>query len=246
MFDTGASHHATNDQSYLHHLSEYGGPDEIVLGNGKTLSISHTGRTSIPTSTRTLSLNDVLLVPHLRNHLVSVAKLCKTNNVSVEFFPFHFFVKDLRTGARLMRGVNINDVYYASTFPHQPIHQLNSSIKTSGSLLSWHHMFGHPSIKVLKLLLNNLGLGYNKMSIASFHCNACSLNKSHKQPFGDDSFKASKPLELIYSDVWGLVQISNDGYAYYIIFVDFYSKYTWLYPIKRKSDVAIPTIQISS
>lgn len=137
-----------------------------------------------------------------------------------------------------MRGVNINDVYYASPFPHQ----INSSIKTSGSLLSWHHKFGHPSIQVLKLLLNKLGLGYNKMSDASFHsfhCNACSLNKSHKQPFGDNSFKVSKPLELIYSDVWGPVQTSNDGYAYYVIFEDFYSKYTWLYPIKWKSDVAI-------
>ncbi|KAM0042261.1 putative transcription factor interactor and regulator CCHC(Zn) family [Helianthus debilis subsp. tardiflorus] len=34
MFDTGASDHATSDRSYLHNLSEYGGPDEIVLGNG--------------------------------------------------------------------------------------------------------------------------------------------------------------------------------------------------------------------
>ncbi|KAD5508125.1 hypothetical protein E3N88_15828 [Mikania micrantha] len=207
MFDTGASH-----------LSEYDGPDEIVLGNGKTLSISHMGHTSIPTSTRTLSLNDVLLVPHLRSSYEGATHV----------------------------GVNINDVYYASPFPHQPIHQLNSSIKTSGSPLSWHHKFGHPSIKVLKLLLNNLGLGYYKMSNASFYCDACSLNKIHKQPFGENSFKVSKPLELIYSDVWGPVQTSNDGYAYYVIFVDFYSKYTWLYPIKQKSDVAILFPQFKS
>ncbi|KAM0032842.1 hypothetical protein Hdeb2414_s0016g00479421 [Helianthus debilis subsp. tardiflorus] len=34
MFDSGASNHASYDQSFLHGLSEYGGPDEIVLGNG--------------------------------------------------------------------------------------------------------------------------------------------------------------------------------------------------------------------
>ncbi|KAC9592594.1 hypothetical protein E3N88_45594 [Mikania micrantha] len=236
MFDSGASNHATSDQASMHNLSEYGGPDEIVLGNGIALPISHIGQASIPTSSRPLTLSNVLLVPRLRNHLISVAKLCKTNNVSVEFFPFHFFVKDLRTGARLMRGVNINDVYYAP--PTQPRLQLNSSTKTFNSLLSWHHKLGHPSIKVLKRLLNNLGLDYNNVSNNLFHCDACSLNKSHKLPFGENSFKVSKPLELVYSDVWGPVKISNDGYQYYVIFVDFFSKYIWLYPIKRKSDVS--------
>ncbi|KAD6454563.1 hypothetical protein E3N88_09269 [Mikania micrantha] len=114
MFDSGASNHAAYDSSLLHTLSEYGGPGEIVLGKGKTLSISHTGKTSILTASRPLNLQDVLLVPQLRNNIVSVAKVCKTNQVSVEFFPSHFFVKDLHTGERLMQGVNINDVYYAN------------------------------------------------------------------------------------------------------------------------------------
>ncbi|KAM0065595.1 putative transcription factor interactor and regulator CCHC(Zn) family [Helianthus debilis subsp. tardiflorus] len=41
MFDSGASSHATSDHASLHHLSEYGGPDEIILGNGS----SHGGAT---------------------------------------------------------------------------------------------------------------------------------------------------------------------------------------------------------
>ncbi|KAM0029944.1 putative RNA-directed DNA polymerase [Helianthus debilis subsp. tardiflorus] len=41
MFDSGASDHATADQNFVHHLSEYGGPDEIILGNGS----SHGGET---------------------------------------------------------------------------------------------------------------------------------------------------------------------------------------------------------
>uniref|UniRef100_A0A251S8E3 Putative zinc finger, CCHC-type n=1 Tax=Helianthus annuus TaxID=4232 RepID=A0A251S8E3_HELAN len=238
-FDTGATDHAAPNQAFMHNLSEYGGPDEIVLGNGNTLSISHIGHSSIPTSSRSLLLQNVLLVPKLRNRLISVAKLCKTNQVSVEFFPFHFLVKDLRTGAHLMRGVNVNDVYYATSNPPHPPIQVHSSIKTPTSLLSWHHIFGHPSIQVLKRLLNKLGLVYNNTSASSFHCDACSLNKSHKLPFGENSFIASKPLELVYTDVWGPVQTSNDGYSYYVLFVDFYSKYNWLYPIKKKSDVSI-------
>ncbi|KAM0037972.1 putative RNA-directed DNA polymerase [Helianthus debilis subsp. tardiflorus] len=36
MWDTGASDHATSDRTPLHTLSEYGGPDEIVLGDGSS------------------------------------------------------------------------------------------------------------------------------------------------------------------------------------------------------------------
>ncbi|KAL4556283.1 hypothetical protein LXL04_038930 [Taraxacum kok-saghyz] len=104
MFDTGASHHVTSDHSSLHTLSEYGGPDEIVLGNGKTLPISHTGHTNLSTHTRPLALSNVFYVPSLRNNLISVAKLCKSNQVSVEFFPYHFLVKDLRTGGASHAG----------------------------------------------------------------------------------------------------------------------------------------------
>ncbi|KAM0032657.1 putative transcription factor interactor and regulator CCHC(Zn) family [Helianthus debilis subsp. tardiflorus] len=36
MFDTGATHHVDPDRSSLHSISEYGGPDEILLGNGSS------------------------------------------------------------------------------------------------------------------------------------------------------------------------------------------------------------------
>lgn len=82
MFDSGASHHVASDRSSLHQ-----GPNEIVLGNGIHLTISHTFRTSVPTHSRSLKLHYVLIVPQLRNNLIVVAKLCKSNNVLVEFFP---------------------------------------------------------------------------------------------------------------------------------------------------------------
>ncbi|KAI3690757.1 hypothetical protein L2E82_48964 [Cichorium intybus] len=34
LFDTGASNHVASDRNTLHQVSEYGGPDEIVLGDG--------------------------------------------------------------------------------------------------------------------------------------------------------------------------------------------------------------------
>ena len=42
---------------------------------------------------------------------------------------------------------------------------------------------------------------------------------------------------MIYSDVWGHTQISVSGHEYYVSFIDAYSRFTWLYLLKRKSDV---------
>ena len=57
-------------------------------------------------------------------------------------------------------------------------------------------------------------------------------------PFGASSISCTKPLEIIYIDVWGPAPIiSYDHYRYYVIFADHFTKYTWLYPLKHKSDV---------
>ena len=45
------------------------------------------------------------------------------------------------------------------------------------------------------------------------------------------------PLELVFSDVWGPAQTSVSGHNYYVSFIDAYSRFTWLYLLKRKSDV---------
>lgn len=101
-----------------------------------------------------------------------------------------------------------------------------------------HHKLIHPSVRIFKQLCQKLGLKFNSLSTSNFHCQSCAINKIYKLPFGQNSFIATKPLQILYSDVWGPVQKSIDGYLYYVVFMDYYSKYVWLYPIKQKSDVS--------
>lgn len=48
LLDTGASHHVTNDMANLSMHHPYDGLEEIVIGNGMGVSISHTGSLSLP------------------------------------------------------------------------------------------------------------------------------------------------------------------------------------------------------
>lgn len=68
-------------------------------------------------------------------------------------------------------------------------------------------------------------------------CSNCLLNKSHKLPFSENSIVSTRPLKYLYSDVWTSPILSVDNFKYYLLIVDHYTRYSWLYPLKRKSDV---------
>jgi hypothetical protein len=62
-------------------------------------------------------------------------------------------------------------------------------------------------------------------------------SKTHQLPYGKSNNVSRFPWELIYSDVWGPAPVSVGRYTYYVSFIDDFSKYTWIYLIKHKSDV---------
>lgn len=68
----------------------------------------------------------------------------------------------------------------------------------------------------------------------NFHYKACALSKSKKLSFSSSSSCRKQPLDLIHVDVWDPPILSNQGFKYYILFVDDYSRYSWVFPMKLK------------
>ena len=91
--------------------SPYDGSDDIMIRDGSGLAITHTGSLKLPNTNSSFLLSDVLCVPNMKQNLISVSKFCVSNQVSVEFLPFPFVVKDLCMGAQLMQGRTMNGVY---------------------------------------------------------------------------------------------------------------------------------------
>ena len=102
----------------------------------------------------------------------------------------------------------------------------------------WHNRLGHPSTHVLDKVLNKVDDKVTSRHIT--FCNSCPLGKSHRLFPGLSQSRATKTLELVYSDVWGPApSLSNEGYRYYVHFLDDYSRFTWIYPLHTKSEVKI-------
>lgn len=104
--------------------------------------------------------------------------------------------------------------------------------RTSSAI--WHERLGHPNPQVIRSVLRRHQLPYSSSSLPT--CDACCRGKTHKLPHYSSTTTYKQPLELVFSDVWGPSPITSpDGFRYYISFVDVYSKYIWLYPLRCKS-----------
>ena len=99
----------------------------------------------------------------------------------------------------------------------------------------WHKRLAHANNDTLKSLFSSNSIHYNKESFQT--CHACHLGKHQKLPFSKSITHTSEPFELIHSDVWTSPVPSLSGIRYYVLFLDDFSHFLWVYPIRNKSDV---------
>ncbi|CAL1353624.1 unnamed protein product [Linum trigynum] len=165
LLDSAATNHVTPDLGGLSLYTDYHGPEEVIVGDGSGLKITHIGQSRLPTSSSSLALSNILCVPAIKRRLLSVAQLCKSNSVSVEFFSDCFIVKDLATGAPLLCGLNNDDVYELPVDSQSPVRLALTATPTSFS--TWHHRLGHPNTKLLSRLLRNQSLPASASSCSS-------------------------------------------------------------------------------
>jgi hypothetical protein len=69
-------------------------------------------------------------------------------------------------------------------------------------------------------------------------CKGCALGKNVKKPFLSSNNRSKEILDLIHLDVCGPMRVKSlGGSLYYVIFIDDYSRKTWLYILKKKDEV---------
>ena len=222
----------TNDGQSLIDPAVYQGPDQLQIANGSGLNIHSIGSSSLISRSQPLKLVNILHVPEIRKKLLSVYRLTNDNAVFVEFHANYCVVKEEETGKQLLRGT-VKDGLYLLSQAHQP--EVNLGEKTNLNI--WHQRLGHPNMRTLQSIISKYGLPTSSVN-KSISCDACMSSKSHHLPYSNSLHQTSKPLEVIHSDLWGPSPVtSHIGNRYYISFIDDYTKYTWLYPLKFKSDV---------
>ncbi|KAL2936002.1 Retrovirus-related Pol polyprotein from transposon RE1 [Bienertia sinuspersici] len=232
--DTGATSHMTHSEG---NLSPYFNlrthtNNAIVVGDGSKIPIKGYGTISIPHNK--LHLKNVLHVPKLVKNLISVRKFTTDNNVSIEFDPFGFSVKDLQTGSSLVRCNSSGDLYPFFTKSQASGSSPPSAFAVVSSDL-WHSRLGHPGNNVLNSLRSSNFIECNKTP--SHACHSCPLGKLIKSPFYDSLNHTTMPFDIIHSDLWTSPILSSQGHKYYVLFLDDYTNFLWTFPLSTKSQV---------
>lgn len=206
LADSGCNAHVTSDLSNLAISNEYNGEENIVVGNGTSLPISHTGSGTRPYSpSSSFKLSNLLCVPHIFTNLLSVHQLYIDNNCTILFDSDKFVIQDKLTGNTLFQGPSVNGLYPLTpcfTKAHSSVSLKGSTtahvgIKSSATL--WHNWLGHPHLQTLNSVFRHMNISTitNFPSVYEY----CLYGKMHKLSFSPSQTIYSHPLQLIHSDV---------------------------------------------
>ncbi|PRQ47582.1 putative RNA-directed DNA polymerase [Rosa chinensis] len=204
IIDSGASDHMTYDRSFFLFLNPPS-ISSVVNANGDSFPVLGIGSVRL---TPSLTLHDVLYVPDLSHHLISVPQLNTQSRCSVTFFPLYVIFQDLLTreiiGRGYLRGRLFHlDCMFAGMKPEKAVQAALISTGVTNQveeLWLWHRRLGHPSFSVMKKSMPSLFLGIDESKL---HCESCVLAKSHRTSYPLSTTRSSSPFELIHSDVWG-------------------------------------------
>ena len=59
----------------------------------------------------------------------------------------------------------------------------------------------------------------------------------HQLPFPISTTKVKEPFQLIHADLWGPAPfVSINGFRFYLVLVDEFTTFTWVYLLKHKSN----------
>ena len=226
LLDSGCTTHMSNSTKTMRNIKHC--KAMVSTANGEMVA-SHIGDLHVGS----LVLRDTLYCPSLTENLISVSKLAD-EGLKVEFDSHGWQATD-HNGIAKIAGDRQRNLYILTD--HQAIKDMAAVATTDQDMahaLSWHERLGHLSITSMHSLS---ALGINP-SIKQIFCRHCEIGKLSRAPFPKGTAsRASRIGELIHTDVCGPLQASNSGYRYFVTFIDDYSRMTFTYLMRDKSQV---------
>ncbi|KAJ9560830.1 hypothetical protein OSB04_005990 [Centaurea solstitialis] len=233
--DSGCSRHMTGSKSVLSNYREERGPAVTFGGNGKGQTRGYGTLTNGVTT-----FKRVAYVEGLMHNLLSISQLCdKNHKVSFSKKKCDACKVKNRRKEVILTGVRHADIYIINMNTSTDNFCFVSRASSDTNWL-WHKRLSHLNFKTMnQLCINNLVIGlpdfrYTKVCL----CSACEKGKQTRASFKSKQISSiSSPLQLLHMDLFGPVNVQSIvGKKYTLVIVDEYSRYTWVFFLRSKSD----------
>ena len=233
LFDFACCNHMTPHSSLFSKLDPTPHPLNIHIADGSTMHGNSLGFVS----TSNLFVLGVFHIPDLSYNLCSVRQLAELGYRLIFYYSW-CIVQDPRTGEEIGTGPRVGHMFLVDNFHFPPVAPVSiaTAVSSLPPLALWHSHLGHASSSRVQQLTSKGLLG--SMSKDNFDCTSCQLGKQLALPFNNSESISNSIFELIHSNVWGPFPVANiGGSRYFVFFIDDYSRYSWIFPMKSRSEI---------
>jgi hypothetical protein len=212
----------------------------LRLRDYTTVQVLAIGNFTLYFNSRVLILENCLYVPVIRRNLISITVLGQ-QGYSTSLKDIVVIKKDKPF---IYTGTIIDGLYIVTLDAYElknSVLESNSHVlpkkrkfSTFNEAYLWHLRLGHINPNRIQRLIKD-GL-LEPLDLESLLvCESCLEGKMTKRPFTTKGYRANNVLELIHTDVCGPMNVqARGGYKYFITFTDDYSRYDYVYLMRRK------------
>jgi transposase InsO family protein len=235
--DSGCSNHMTGQKEpFINIDSSFS--SKVKLGNGEHVEVKGKGTIGVTTKHGRKVIHDTLYVPELDENLLSIGQLLEHG------YSLNFENRECRIFDSKRRSVAVVKMTSNRSFPLSFNYEKNVSMmaREENDSCLWHRRLGHLNYESLKLLYQKkMVYGLPRIEEKAGVCEGCVLGKHHRQPFPKEgAWRAKQALELVHTDVCGPMNtLSHGKNRYFVLFIDDFTRMTWVYFMRQKSEVFI-------
>ena len=234
LIDSGCNGFMIKDRELFSHLDEDFRAD---VGNANSSRSAIMGRGTVRCSVLDsrgkqcqLELTDAFWVPSYARNLVSVKRLAD-KGAKMDF--------GAKPRIKMPNGTHIPMRTEDELFSIRVQAGRGSLAHSSFTIDQWHQVMGHNNIQDVAKLQNEVEGMAIKGSQKGQPCNVCSTEKAKRAAIPKTwGTRAKARLDIVHTDVLGPIQQqSYDGFRYAVGFIDSFSRFGAVYPMKTKDEV---------
>lgn len=239
FLDSGATEHLMNSSVKLSNTKKLEAPTRIrVAKAGSFLEANSTGDIHLTSlvngKEKEITVKNVLSVQNLHYNLLSVRKLEMNGfKVTLENGQGIIMKKNEIVAIALRNETQLYELKFRKT-----VHA-NISIKSDDYQL-WHKRTGHLNFEDIKRMQSQTsGMKINFSQETKKLCHICIEGKQACQPHNQERKRATRPLQLVHSDLIGPISPASQKYSkkYVLTFIDDFTHFTASYILDSKSEV---------